>query len=257
MISFHNNSFATYIRQGKTPDGSSCLDSVHGTDPFFQTYRHFRTHLYSCRYRTGSCIRTDDRLQHFHKPCRDHDDPASCGRSVRADLRWQKFSGDCRRDHFAPKALCSVFLQFSFILRSHGRDLFHCPVFGTDLVRRFLAKAPQKTSETFFRARALRQPSPDRCRNTFYQTESVDRRRDASDQQRHPAYDTTGDSLLFFRGSPVWNPHQSACDSTCRLTGNSFLSRRSYRMHLSDIWDISFIDSLLAALTIRKALPAF
>ena len=25
MISFHNNSFATYIRQGKTPDGTSCL----------------------------------------------------------------------------------------------------------------------------------------------------------------------------------------------------------------------------------------
>ena len=115
----------------------------------------------------------------------------------------------------------------------------------------------RRRRQRHFSERALRQPSPDRCRNTFYQTESVDRRRDASDQQRHPAYDTTGDSLLFFRGSPVWNPHQSACDSTCRLTGNSFLSRRSYRMHLSDIWDISFIDSLLAALTIRKALPAF
>lgn len=60
LISIHNNSFATYIRQGKTPDGTSCHDLLFRCFSPAAYLPAAEAHQYSCNHIIFNIVWTND-----------------------------------------------------------------------------------------------------------------------------------------------------------------------------------------------------
>lgn len=86
MISIHNNSFATYIRQGKIPDGTSYLCDRDGALPDVKESGTAVWHGCPCSGRSDVRIRRDGWMGRFRETRGSHVPAVSGSTGQREEL---------------------------------------------------------------------------------------------------------------------------------------------------------------------------